>query len=111
MRCDLCGRDDARGRRMTRTYGRGRGELLIRNVPVVACASCGETYMTATTLHEIERIKLHRRSLAETRPVDVVEFGGGRGPVKARPYPPLQRAAQARNGSLRIPPRPSPRNR
>jgi len=52
--------------------------------------------MTATTLHEIERIKLHRRSLAETRPVDVVEFGGGRAPVKARRNPPLQRAAQAR---------------
>jgi len=95
MKCDLCGCDGARSRRMTRTYGRGRGELLIRNVPVVACASCGETYMTAATLHEIERIKLHRRSLAETRPVDVVEFGG-RSPVKARPNPPLQRAAQAR---------------
>lgn len=76
MKCDLCGRDEARTRRMTRTYGRGRGELLIRNVPVVACASCGETYMTAATLHEIERIKLYRRSLAERRPLDVVEFGG-----------------------------------
>jgi YgiT-type zinc finger domain-containing protein len=95
MKCDLCGRDEARRRRMTRTYGQGRGELLIRNVPVVACASCGETYMTAATLYEIERIKLHRRSLAERRPVDVVEFGG-RAPLKARPNLPLQRAAQGR---------------
>ena len=75
MRCDLCGRDEARSRRVTRAYGRGRNELLIRNVPVVACASCGETYLTAPTLHEIERIKLHRNSLAETRPIGVVEFG------------------------------------
>lgn len=95
MRCDVCGREEARSRRMTRTYGRGRGELLIRNVPVVACAACGETYMTAATLHEIERIKLHRRSLAETRPVEVVEFGG-RAPLKARPNRPLQRAALTR---------------
>ena len=95
MRCDLCGREGARSRRVTRTYGRGRGELLVRNVPVIACPSCGETYMTADTLHEVERLKLHRRSLAETRPVEVVEFAG-KAPLKARPNPPLQRTAQAR---------------
>ena len=95
MRCDLCGREGVRRRRVTRTYGRGRGELLVRNVPVIACPSCGETYMTADTLHEIERLKLHRHSLAETRPVEVVEFAG-KASLKARPNPPLQRAAQAR---------------
>jgi hypothetical protein len=31
--------------------------------------------LTADTLHEIERIKLHRRSLAKTRPVPVASFG------------------------------------
>lgn len=95
MRCDVCGRDGARSRRVTRTYGKGRSELLIQNVPVVACGSCGETYMTAETLHEIERLKMHRGSLAEKRPVEVVEFGG-RAPVRARPNPSLQRAAQER---------------
>ena len=51
--------------------------------------------MTAETLHEIERLKLHRRSLAETRPVEVVEFAG-KAPLKARPNPPLRQTAQAR---------------
>ena len=95
MRCDVCGRDGARNRRATRTYGKGRTELLIRNVPVVACAACGETYMTAATVHEIERLKMHRGSLAQKKPVEVVEFGG-RAPLRARPNPPLQRAAQGR---------------
>ena len=48
--------------------------LVIENVPVVSCASCGESYMTAETLHEIERIKLHRRSMAKSRRVPVATF-------------------------------------
>ena len=71
-----------------------RGDLL-RHLRSHACPSCGETYMTADTLHEIERLKLHRRSLAETQPVEVVEFSG-KAPLKARPDPPLHRTAQAR---------------
>jgi hypothetical protein len=31
--------------------------------------------MTAAILHEIERLKMHRRALAEKRRVEVVEFG------------------------------------
>ena len=95
MRCDVCGQDGARSRRMTRTYGKGGSEFLIRNVPVIACGSCGETYMTAATLHEIERLKMHRGSLAEKRPVEVVKFGS-HAPLRAGPNPPLQRAAQGR---------------
>jgi hypothetical protein len=30
--------------------------------------------MTAETLHELERIKLHRRSFAVKRPVQIAEF-------------------------------------
>lgn len=75
MQCDVCGKEGARTRRVTRTYGRGRSELLIRNVPVVTCPSCGESYMTAETVHELARIKLHRRRLAQKRPVEVAEFG------------------------------------
>ena len=94
MRCDVCGKEGARIRRVTRTYGRGRSELLIRNVPVVTCPWCGESYMTADTLHEIERIKLHRRSLAQKKPVEVAEFV--RGSVReARPNRALQRSARS----------------
>lgn len=74
MKCDICGKEGARIRRLTRAYGAGRRELLIRNVPVVTCPRCGESYLTAQTLHEIERIKLHRRSLAEKAQIEVAEF-------------------------------------
>jgi YgiT-type zinc finger domain-containing protein len=74
MRCDICGKTGARIRRVTRAYGRGGQELFIRNVPIVTCSRCGETYLTAETLHEIERIKLHRGSLAQRRRVEVAEF-------------------------------------
>lgn len=61
MLCDICGIEGARGRYITRSYGKGENLLVIENVPVVSCSHCGENYLTAETLHEIERIKLHRQ--------------------------------------------------
>jgi len=74
MICDICGKKGARVRHVTRSYGRGEDLLVIENVPVVSCPHCGESYLTAETLHEIERIKLHRQSFAEKRSVAVAEF-------------------------------------
>ncbi len=74
MVCDICGREGTRIRRVTRTYGKGKDLLVIENIPVVSCPHCGESYLTAETLHEIERIKLHRRSFAVERPVEVASF-------------------------------------
>jgi YgiT-type zinc finger domain-containing protein len=72
--CDVCGNDGARIRRVCRSYGKGQNLLVIENVPVVSCPHCGESYLTAQTLHEIERIKAERQSLAEKRTVAVAEF-------------------------------------
>lgn len=74
MVCDICGKSGAEVRLMTRSYGRGANLLVIENVPVVVCPHCGESYLTAETLYEIERIKLHRRSLAKPRSVAVASF-------------------------------------
>lgn len=74
MVCDICGREGARLRRMTRSYGKGKSLLVIENVPVVGCPNCGESYLTADTLHELERIKLHRENLASQRRVRVAAF-------------------------------------
>jgi len=74
MKCDNCGKEGAKPSRVTRSYGNGNTLLVVENVPVVSCPHCGESYLTAETLHEIERIKLHRRSLAVKRPVSVAEF-------------------------------------
>jgi YgiT-type zinc finger domain-containing protein len=94
MRCDICGKEGARAQLVTRAYGRGGRELLIRNVPVVTCPRCGESCLTANTLHEIERIKLLRRSLAERRQIEVAEFV--RAPVgEGRPTRTLRRSARS----------------
>jgi YgiT-type zinc finger domain-containing protein len=59
MTCDICGREGARVRHVARSYGKGTILLVIENVPVVSCPHCGESYLTAETLHEIERIDLN----------------------------------------------------
>jgi len=74
MLCDICGREGARIRRIARTYGKGKDLLVIESIPIVSCPHCGESYLTAETLHEIERIKLHRKSFAVERPVEVASF-------------------------------------
>ena len=74
MICDICGREGAKERKVSRSYGKAKDLLVIENVPVVSCPQCGESYLTAHTLHEIERIKLHRRSFAIERRVEVATF-------------------------------------
>jgi YgiT-type zinc finger domain-containing protein len=74
MICEICGKNGAQTKYITRSYGKGANLLVIENVPVIVCPSCGESYLTAETLHEIERIKLHRRSLAKPRNVAVASF-------------------------------------
>ena len=74
MICDICGKSGAEIHHVTRNYGKGANLLIIENVPVVSCPNCGESYLTAETLHEIERIKLHRKNLAKPRRVAVIEF-------------------------------------
>lgn len=74
VRCDICGVEGARVRLVSRSYGSGDDLFVIENVPVVGCPSCGESYMTAETLHDIERLRLHRHSLSEEKQVEVVSF-------------------------------------
>lgn len=75
MICDVCGEEGARIRKVTRSFGRGKSSFLIRGVPVVTCPSCGESYLTAETLKEIERIRLHWRELSVDQRIPVAEFG------------------------------------
>jgi len=74
MRCDVCGKSGVQVRNVSRSYGKGVGLFVIENVPIVSCPHCGESYLTAETLHEIERLKTHRRTLGKQRRVAVVTF-------------------------------------
>jgi len=74
VKCDLCGKDTARMQHVTRSYGKGPDILVIENVPVINCSSCGESYLDAETLHELERIKHNRKRLSVRRPLAVAEY-------------------------------------
>ena len=73
--CEICGKESARIRRVTRTYGKGKEMFVIENILVVTCPHCGENYVEAETFHEIECIKLHKKSVATTREVRVGQYG------------------------------------
>jgi YgiT-type zinc finger domain-containing protein len=70
----MCGQDQGAVKLVTRSFGKKNDLLIIEDIPVVSCAACGESYMTAETLHEVERIKMHRHSFAVKRPVEVTVF-------------------------------------
>ncbi|MCU0548949.1 MAG: type II toxin-antitoxin system MqsA family antitoxin [Leptolyngbya sp. Prado105] len=65
MLCDICGQGNARIRHISRSYGKGETLLVIKNVPVISCPDCGESYLTAETLHQIDRIKRGQLRCAE----------------------------------------------
>jgi len=48
--------------------------LVIEGIPLWSCPRCGESYFTAQTLHEIERIKTLRKAVAVERRVPVAAF-------------------------------------
>ncbi len=81
QKCDICGSEGVNIRRVSRTYGKGEDLLVIENIPVISCSHCGESYLTAGTLHEIERIKRNRKNLAIARFVEVAKFDEGNSPV------------------------------
>lgn len=74
MICEMCGQQTAHIRHVTRSYDKGDKLLVIESVPLISCSHCRESYFTAETLHEIERIKLHREGFAHKRPVPVATF-------------------------------------
>ncbi len=78
MVCAICGQEDAKIRHLSRSYGKGDALLVIENVPVVSCSNCGESYLTAETLHEIDRIRKERQSYAVEKPVAVARLEGGK---------------------------------
>ena len=72
--CDICGKKGARIRKVAKTYGKGKAILVIENVPVISCHHCGESYLDAETLHELQRIKIHKKNFAIIREIPIVNF-------------------------------------
>lgn len=74
MICDIYGKEGARFRKITEADGKGADLFLIENIPIISCSHFGESYYTAETLHEIDWIKLHRKSFAKPRYVELTTF-------------------------------------
>lgn len=71
--CDICGKEGTHVRQITKSYGKNSSLLVIENVPIVHCSHCGESYLTAETMHKVERIKTHRQNVAVERLVPVAK--------------------------------------
>ncbi len=71
MICDICGKNGARTIYISKSYGKGENLLVIENVPFLSYPHCGESYLTAKTLREIDNIKRNRSKIAVERPVPV----------------------------------------
>lgn len=69
-----CASESVQVKYVTRSYGKGADLLVIESIPMWSCPNCGESYFTAQTMHEIERIKALRKSVAKSRPVSVAAF-------------------------------------
>lgn len=72
--CYICDKEGARIRKVSEAFGKGKDLLVIEEIPMVSCPNCGESYFTAEKLHEIERNKQHRASVAAQRQVEVAAF-------------------------------------
>ena len=74
MICDICGTEGVKIRKITRTYGKEEHLLLIENIPLIVCTHCGESYFTAETLHEIEKIKQSQSGITNKRLVKIASL-------------------------------------
>ena len=72
--CAHCGSTALQLKHVTRSFGKGAALLVIEAIPLWSCPTCGETYFSAQTMHEIERIKALRKSVAVNRSVPVAAF-------------------------------------
>jgi len=63
--CVACGSADIARRLVSRSYGRDENDLMvIDDVPMDVCRACGESYISAQTLKQIEELKMRREELA-----------------------------------------------
>jgi len=74
MICEICGKDTAIIKKVTKSFGRGATLVLIEDIPVISCGSCHESYVTAETAREIDRIRKNRATEGKPREVTVALF-------------------------------------
>jgi YgiT-type zinc finger domain-containing protein len=67
MKCLYCGKEEAQERSTTQSFKNDSGEILvIDNVPLISCRSCGESYFTMETLSQMDTIRKNGDQEART---------------------------------------------
>jgi YgiT-type zinc finger domain-containing protein len=72
--CAFCGKFGVYPKKVNRSYGRDKDLIVIENIPVLHCANCGETCLTATTLKKIEKIKGQKARIQASRSARVLAY-------------------------------------
>ena len=74
MKCQVCGEKTASIKKVTKSFGRGQSLVVIEDIPVHSCSSCHESYITADTAREIDRIRKNRVTVGKAKRVLVASF-------------------------------------
>lgn len=74
MQCDLCGAQTTVIKKTTKSLGRGDTLVVVENIPTVRCSRCHESYITADTGRELDRISKNRRTVGKAKRVLVTSF-------------------------------------
>lgn len=74
MNCQICGKKTASIKKVTKSFGRGPNLVVIEDIPVLSCSSCHESYVTADTAREIDRIRKNRVTEGKAKRVLVASF-------------------------------------
>jgi len=74
MKCELCGAEAAVARKTTKSFGRGDSLVVIEDIPTIHCTNCHESYVTADTACEIDRIRKNRSRRGKPKRVFVASF-------------------------------------
>jgi YgiT-type zinc finger domain-containing protein len=72
--CEHCGSSAVQLKHVTRSFDKGAALMVLETIAMWSCPICGESYFSAQTLHELERIKALRKSVAVNRSVLVAVF-------------------------------------
>jgi len=74
MICEICGKKTAAIKKVTKSFGRGHSLVVIEDIPVLSCSSCHESYITASTAREIDRIRKNRVAVGKAKRILVASF-------------------------------------
>ena len=64
MNCQLCNQKTALVAHIDKVFGRGEKKILIENIPVIHCSNCRESYLTDTTMRQLDEIRLNHDTLS-----------------------------------------------